>query len=209
MLLLNPWMTKRERLSFGYRNKKKSGYPVRASAFFYSVSAAQQKWEKTKVTRLPDYKSQSTAVPAASIDSRTLPPTSRKASPFGLAFLGAVGQSISEPSLPSGNARLSAEFVTHCLQMQSGAADGTRTRTVSLPGDFKSPVSTDSTTAAAGVYDTIFLFYRQDCFGEDGNHCFAEMTDRNFNVFCILSVDMLNQMCYNIPQECHLTEEKL
>ena len=28
-----------------------------------------------------------------------------------------------------------------------GAADGTRTRTVSLPGDFKSPVSTDSTTA--------------------------------------------------------------
>ena len=28
------------------------------------------------------------------------------------------------------------------------AADGTRTRTVSLPGDFKSPVSTDSTTAA-------------------------------------------------------------
>ena len=29
-----------------------------------------------------------------------------------------------------------------------GAADGTRTRTVSLPGDFKSPVSTDSTTAA-------------------------------------------------------------
>ena len=91
----------------------------------------------------------------------------------------------------------------------NGAADGTRTRTVSLPGDFKSPVSTDSTTAAAGDYDTIFLFYRQDCFGEDGNHCFAEMTDRNFNVFCILSVDMLNQMCYNIPQECHLTEEKL
>ena len=91
----------------------------------------------------------------------------------------------------------------------SGAADGTRPRTVSLPGDFKSPVSTDSTTAAAGDYDTIFLFYRQDCFGEDGNHCFAEMTDRNFNVFCILSVDMLNQMCYNIPQECHLTEEKL
>ena len=31
-----------------------------------------------------------------------------------------------------------------------GAADGTRTRTVSLPGDFKSPVSTDSTTAACG-----------------------------------------------------------
>ena len=31
-----------------------------------------------------------------------------------------------------------------------GAADGTRTRTVSLPGDFKSPVSTDSTTAAYG-----------------------------------------------------------
>ena len=30
----------------------------------------------------------------------------------------------------------------------NGAADGTRTRTVSLPGDFKSPVSTDSTTAA-------------------------------------------------------------
>ena len=29
-----------------------------------------------------------------------------------------------------------------------GAADGTRTRTVSPPGDFKSPVSTDSTTAA-------------------------------------------------------------
>lgn len=29
-----------------------------------------------------------------------------------------------------------------------GAADGTRTRTVSLPGDFKSPVSTDSTTTA-------------------------------------------------------------
>ena len=32
-----------------------------------------------------------------------------------------------------------------------GAADGTRTRTVSLPGDFKSPVSTDSTTAAAWI----------------------------------------------------------
>ena len=30
-----------------------------------------------------------------------------------------------------------------------GAVDGTRTRTVSLPGDFKSPVSTDSTTTAA------------------------------------------------------------
>ena len=29
-----------------------------------------------------------------------------------------------------------------------GAADGTRTRTVSLPRDFKSPVSTDFTTAA-------------------------------------------------------------
>ena len=45
-----------------------------------------------------------------------------------------------------------------------GAADGTRTRTVSLPGDFKSPVATDSTTAAAEVYDSTFLFYRQGCF---------------------------------------------
>ena len=64
-------------------------------------------------------------------------------------FYGAVKQSKSEPSLPSGNARCATEFVTYCLQMLSGAADGTRTRTVSLPGDFKSPVSTDSTTAAA------------------------------------------------------------
>ena len=52
----------------------------------------------------------------------------------------------------------------------SGAADGTRTRTVSLPGDFKSPVSTDSTTAAAKTYDTIFLFYRQDCFTASGEY---------------------------------------
>ena len=36
-----------------------------------------------------------------------------------------------------------------------GAADGTRTRTVSLPGDFKSPVSTDSTTAA-NITDIIY-----------------------------------------------------
>ena len=42
-----------------------------------------------------------------------------------------------------------------------GAADGTRTRTVSLPGDFKSPVSTDSTTAAAKMYDITLSFYRQ------------------------------------------------
>ena len=47
-----------------------------------------------------------------------------------------------------------------------GAADGTRTRTVSLPGDFKSPVSTDSTTAAATRYNNIFLDYRQGRFGE-------------------------------------------
>ena len=33
-----------------------------------------------------------------------------------------------------------------------GAADGSRTRTVSLPGDFKSPVSTDSTTATRPLY---------------------------------------------------------
>ena len=38
-----------------------------------------------------------------------------------------------------------------------GAADGTRTRTVSLPGDFKSPVSTDSTTAASGPILTRFF----------------------------------------------------
>lgn len=38
-----------------------------------------------------------------------------------------------------------------------GAADGTRTRTVSLPGDFKSPVSTDSTTAAA--IDMVAYFF--------------------------------------------------
>ncbi len=36
-----------------------------------------------------------------------------------------------------------------------GAADGTRTRTVSLPGDFKSPVSTDSTTAAFHYHSII------------------------------------------------------
>ena len=30
--------------------------------------------------------------------------------------------------------------------------------------DFKSPVSTDSTTAAAEIYDSTFLFYRQGCF---------------------------------------------
>ena len=40
-----------------------------------------------------------------------------------------------------------------------GAADGTRTRTVSLPGDFKSPVSTDSTTAATSVMVTYFFSY--------------------------------------------------
>ena len=39
-----------------------------------------------------------------------------------------------------------------------GAADGTRTRTVSLPGDFKSPVSTDSTTAAK---ITDIIYHRQ------------------------------------------------
>lgn len=42
-----------------------------------------------------------------------------------------------------------------------GAVDGTRTRTVSLPGDFKSPVSTDSTTTAAKRYDTTFFIHRQ------------------------------------------------
>ena len=44
---------------------------------------------------------------------------------------------------------------------ERGAVDGTRTRTVSLPGDFKSPVSTDSTTTAANWYDSTFLNYRQ------------------------------------------------
>ena len=39
-----------------------------------------------------------------------------------------------------------------------GAADGTRTRTVSLPGDFKSPVSTDSTTAALITH---IIYHRQ------------------------------------------------
>ena len=43
-----------------------------------------------------------------------------------------------------------------------GAADGTRTRTVSLPGDFKSPVSTDSTTTAAKRYDITIFPTRQD-----------------------------------------------
>ena len=43
-----------------------------------------------------------------------------------------------------------------------GAVDGTRTRTVSLPGDFKSPVSTDSTTTAAKRYDITIFPTRQD-----------------------------------------------
>ena len=55
---------------------------------------------------------------------------------------GAVKQSKSEPSLPSGNARYATEFVTHCLQMLSGAADRTRTGTELPPADFKSAVST-------------------------------------------------------------------
>ena len=55
---------------------------------------------------------------------------------------GAVGQSISEPSLPSGNARFCGQFVTHCLQMQSGAGSGTRTHTMSPPTDFESVTST-------------------------------------------------------------------
>ena len=42
-----------------------------------------------------------------------------------------------------------------------GAVDGTRTRTVSLPGDFKSPVSTDSTTTAARVDFNTFSPHRQ------------------------------------------------
>ena len=61
---------------------------------------------------------------------------------------GAVRQSISEPSLPSSDARFIAESVTHCLQMQSGAADRNRTGTDFTPRDFKSLVSTCSTTAA-------------------------------------------------------------
>ena len=48
-----------------------------------------------------------------------------------------------------------------------GAADGTRTRTVSLPGDFKSPVSTDSTTAAAKGHFSTILNCRQVTAGPD------------------------------------------
>ena len=44
----------------------------------------------------------------------------------------------------------STPFSASMISKGYGAADGTRTRTVSLPGDFKSPVSTDSTTAAYG-----------------------------------------------------------
>ena len=51
-----------------------------------------------------------------------------------------------------------------------GAADGTRTRTVSLPGDFKSPVSTDSTTAAAIDYDNTIFKFRQVTAGPDSAH---------------------------------------
>ena len=51
-----------------------------------------------------------------------------------------------------------------------GAADGTRTRTVSLPGDFKSPVSTDSTTAAAIDYDNTIFKFRQVTADPDSGH---------------------------------------
>ena len=66
-----------------------------------------------------------------------------------------------------------------------GAADGTRTRTVSLPGDFKSPVSTDSTTAAATWYDTIFLFYRQGGFmgGKGGRTAKDARKNHHFYTF--------------------------
>ena len=54
----------------------------------------------------------------------------------------------------------SAKMQKHPTPMELsvfGAADGTRTRTVSLPGDFKSPVSTDSTTTAGFAYlSTLF-----------------------------------------------------
>ncbi len=43
-----------------------------------------------------------------------------------------------------------------------GAADGTRTRTISLSGDFKSPVSTDSTTATQRLYFSTGNIPRQD-----------------------------------------------
>ena len=53
------------------------------------------------------------------------------------------------------------------MNIQHGAADGTRTRTVLLPGDFKSPVSTDSTTAAAMWHHTTFARNRQVTIGRD------------------------------------------
>ena len=72
-----------------------------------------------------------------------------------------------------------------------GAADGTRTRTVSLPGDFKSPVSTDSTTAAAGSYHNIFLTYRQGCFGGIGR-TIAERVQENVLLFTLFHGQIVN-----------------
>ena len=134
---------------------------------------------------LDGYKSMSTAVPAAFIDLWTFTVTGR--SPEKEAWCAADGtRNISAPvgqkfRSPCGRARMEQVSTGHLhLIVRApqrsknrrgrkpspifGAADGTRTRTVSLPGDFKSPVSTDSTTAAAGVYDSTFLFYRQGCF---------------------------------------------
>ena len=79
---------------------------------------------------------------------------SKRSSPLGASVHRTLAFNYSSPYYTK-------EPDTHLGIRFFGAADGTRTRTVSLPGDFKSPVSTDSTTAAAGIYDSIFLFYRQ------------------------------------------------
>ena len=93
-------------------------------------------------------------------------PTGTKINPivnvsFTMGFIGAVKQSESEPSLPSGNARYATEFVTHCLQMLSGAGNRTRTGTPVTARDFKSLVSTYSTTPACAEHNNIFCFFSQ------------------------------------------------